>query len=74
MLNFAVNTQIFKDDVLSLHVPFSQPNTSSQTYSSTTPAALLQRQIKYRVTKQTLVLKACPDTHIILKVLIPMTT
>lgn len=26
MLNFAVNTQIFKEAVLSLHVPFSQPN------------------------------------------------
>lgn len=31
MLDVAVNTQIFKDDVLSLHVPFSQPNISSQT-------------------------------------------
>lgn len=31
MLDFAVSTQIFKDDILSLHVPFSQPNISSQT-------------------------------------------
>lgn len=30
MLDFAGNTQIFKDDVLSLHVPFSQPNISRQ--------------------------------------------
>lgn len=29
MLDFAVNTQIFKEDVLSLHVPFS--HISSQT-------------------------------------------
>jgi len=31
MLDFAVNTEIFKDDVLSLHVPLGQLSISSQT-------------------------------------------
>lgn len=30
MLDFAVNTQIFKEDVLSLHVPFSQADLPNQ--------------------------------------------